>query len=151
MPFCFVCNNSKGCAPSRDPLIFSLLHFHNSKRRDSHCACCRATKRWASKRNSALLHPRDQHHSTSPDNYDSFAKALCPTHSSRRPLFRVGSEQWYQNTRPCESSCMSVRPTSSTNLRARSPHSQSEGSDLVQAGENENPIVLTDEPGYASS
>ena len=36
---------------------------------------------------------------------------------------------------------MSLRPTGNANLRARSPHSPSEGPDRVQAGENENPIV----------
>ena len=46
---------------------------------------------------------------------------------------------------------MSVRLPGNANLRAWSPHSENEGSDLVQAGENENPIVLIDETGHASS
>ena len=44
-----------------------------------------------------------------------------------------------------------MRPTGTPLSRVRSPHSQSEGPYLIQAGETDNPIILADEPGYRSS
>ena len=41
---------------------------------------------------------------------------------------------------------MSVRPTGTPYSRVRSTHSPSEGPDLIQAGETDNPINLADEP-----
>ena len=47
--------------------------------------------------------------------------------------------------------CMSMRPTGTPFSRVRSPHSQSEGPDLIQANETNNAIILADESGYKST
>ena len=46
---------------------------------------------------------------------------------------------------------MSVRPTDTPFSRVQSLHSQSEGPNLIQAAEIDNPIILADEQGYRSS
>ena len=46
---------------------------------------------------------------------------------------------------------MSVRPTGPPFSRVRSPHSQSEGPDLIPVGQIDNLIILAHKPGYRSS
>ena len=72
----------------------------------------------------------------------------CSTHWTRRLLFIVDSTMVFEREAAWVTG---LGPTDTPISRARSPHSQSEGPDLVQAEENDNPIVLAKEPAYKSS